>query len=230
MLADFPFDLSIVTASRGCGSVISGMRIGAVITESKDKALDLMMNSTLYRPNELEYQALGRYKGDLYSYINENSNNPKCEDTAALSKLLSRNPLMSDIRVRRDDSSSILSHVKVNDNLTLKDILDDPVRYSGEIDKINRSKSLIGKSFINEYFMSTTVLSGGSANHNSNVTWDLTVKKGTGAFFIDVVGLSSEGEILLDHNCKITITGIDVGTSYGSGFAKIKATVEPANK
>lgn len=90
---------------------------------------------------------------------------------------------------------------------------------------LSQIKSLEGQSFINDRFMSTTVGSG--AFGNSNVNWDLEVGEGVGATYLDILGLASEGELLLNRGLKVTITEIEDTTP--KGVVHIKAKVEKAD-
>ena len=59
------------------------------------------------------------------------------------------------------------------------------------------------------------------------MNWDLEVSEGVGATYLDILGLASEGELLLNRGLKVTITEIEDTTP--KGVVNIKAKVEKAD-
>ena len=176
-----------------------------------------MAHSLSSTPTPDQDRALGYYKGDMSDLIQERRMIKEGND---IEEYLSNNPLKRSIEVKREDSYQILSNLKFADGVTLKDALTNPQYH----DRLSQIKSLEGQSFINDRFMSTTV--GDGAFGNCPVNWDLEVCEGVGATYLDILGLASEGELLLNRGLKVTI--IEINDAKPNGIVNIKATVEPA--
>lgn len=203
----------------GCRSVTDGYHVRYTnILEKEDDIATLMAHSLSSQPTPDQRYALGRYKGDMSESIQEGH---LPQDANDIDEYLSSNPLKKSIKVKREDSYAILSNLKFADGVTLKDAITNPQYH----DRLSQIKSLEGQSFINDRFMSTTV--GDGAFGNSNVNWDLEVSEGVGATYLDILGLASEGELLLNRGLKVTITEIDNTTP--NGIVHIKAKVEKAD-
>ena len=203
----------------GCRSVTDGyhVRYTKNIREKEDEIAALMAHSLSSTPTPDQDRALGYYKGDMSDLIQERRMIKEGND---IEEYLSNNPLKRSIEVKREDSYQILSNLKFADGVTLKDALTNPQYH----DRLSQIKSLEGQSFINDRFMSTTV--GDGAFGNCPVNWDLEVCEGVGATYLDILGLASEGELLLNRGLKVTI--IEINDAKPNGIVNIKATVEPA--
>lgn len=203
----------------GCRSVTNGYHVRYTnIREKEDEIGALISHSLSSLPTPDQRYALGCYKGDMSGFIQERSMIKEGND---IEEYLSNNPLKKSINVKREDSYAILSNLKFADGVTLKDAITNPQYH----DRLSQIKSLEGQSFINDRFMSTTVGSG--AFGNCTVNWDLEVGKGVGATYLDIFGLASEGELLLNRGLKVTITEIENTTP--NGIVDIKAKVEKAD-
>ena len=182
--------------------------------EKQSEIASLMAHSLSSKPTPDQRSALGQYKGDSGSI--QDGHWPK--EANDIDEYLSGNPLKKSIKVKREDSYAILSNLKFADGVTLKDAITNPQYY----DRLSQIKSLEGQSFINDKFMSTTV--GNGAFGNCYVNWDLEIEEGVGATYLDILGLASEAELLLNRGLKITIKEIDDTTP--NGIVHIKAKVE----
>lgn len=203
----------------GCRSVTDGYHVRYTnIGEKEGEIAELMAHSLSSQPTPDQRYALGRYKGDMSESIQEGR---LPQDANYIDEFLSGNPLKKSINVKREDSYAILSNLKFADGITLKDAITNPQYY----DRLSQIKSLEGQSFINDRFMSTTVGSG--AFGNCDVNWDLEVSEGVGATYLDILGLASEGELLLNRGLKVTI--IEIGDTTPKGVVHIKAKVEKAD-
>lgn len=203
----------------GCRSVTDGYHVRYTnIGEKEGEIAELMAHSLSSQPTPDQRYALGCYKGDMSGFIQERSMIKEGND---IEEYLSNNPLKKSINVKREDSYAILSNLKFADGVTLKDALTNPQYY----DRLSQIKSLEGQSFINDRFISTTVGSG--AFGNCDVNWDLEVSEGVGATYLDILGLASEGELLLNRGLKVTI--IEIGDTTPKGVVHIKAKVEKAD-
>lgn len=192
------------------------------LTDNPKKIIDEAMKFyTINKPSAEERSALGIYKGSEYENINTNKNAAYKKQADILDKYLSDSPLESDIQLRRDDYSyACLNDLLFNDGVSLGDVMKNPEKYK---DKLSEISSLNGKSYVNNRFMSTTADSNGTF-FGCPIRWDLTVKSGTGAAFLDSIGINREAEFLINRNSKITIEGIEIS---GKNI-KLKVTVEPA--
>lgn len=200
----------------GCRSVTDLYQVRYTnIGEKEGEIAELMAHSLSSIPTPDQRRALGCYKGDMSDSIQERR---MIEEGNDIEEYLSKNPLKKTIKVKREDSYEILSNLKFPDGVTLQDAIKNPQYH----DRLAQIKSLEGQSFINDRFMSTTV--GNGAFGNSNVNWDLEVAEGVGATYLDILGLASEGELLLNRGLKITIVEIEDTTP--NGIVNIKAKVE----
>ena len=203
----------------GCRSVTEGYHVRyTIIHEKEDEIASLIASSLSNQPTPIQRYALGCYKGDMSDSI---QNGRMIKEGNYIEEYLSSNPLKKSIKVKREDSYAILSNLKFADGVTLKDAITNPQYY----DRLSQIKSLEGQSFINDKFMSTTV--GRGAFGNCDVNWDLEVGEGVGATYLDILGLASEGELLLNRGLKVTITEIEDTTP--KGVVNIKAKVEKAD-
>ena len=181
--------------------------------ERRENLTNLIYQSAYAYMSKEEKQALWDYK-KTWKWINKTANDPNNETSKIISQYLERMPLKEDIEVERKDPKFwIAGKIKLSMNgetKTLSEILD-----TGEkCDETNLEQS----SFIRDSFISTTV-------HNyqtAPIVWHFTVKKWVWATYLDVLWFNSEWEVLLDKNCKITITKLDAS----GGGAHIYATVE----
>lgn len=194
------------------------------LTDNPDNLIELGMKYfTTNIPSSEARDALGAYKGLEFNNINT-SKDPYWQNQAAvLEDYLSDSPIEFDMRVRRDDASyNCLGGLRFDDGTSLAEAVKNPeFKY-----KLSEVSLLKGKSFVNERFMSTTADKGGTIP-GCLVSWDYTVKKGTGAAFLDSVGINKEKEFLVNRNSKITIEDIQI-IGENEPLIKIKATVEPA--
>ncbi len=203
----------------GCRSVTDGYHVRyTIIHEKEDEIASLIASSLSSQPTPIQRYALGCYKGDMSDSI---QNGRMIKEGNYIEEYLSSNPLKKSIKVKREDSYAILSNLKFADGVTLKDAITNPQYY----DRLSQIKSLEGQSFINDKFMSTTV--GRGAFGNCDVNWDFEVGEGVGATYLDILGLASEGELLLNRGLKVTITEIEDTTP--KGVVHIKAKVEKAD-
>ena len=202
----------------GCRSVTRASAVLYTLIGSRQEEIaDLMAHALSSTPTPDQRYALGCYKGDMSDSIQERRMIKEGND---LEEYLSNNPLKKSIEVKREDSYQILSNLKFADGVTLKDALTNPQYHN----RLSQIKSLEGQSFINDRFMSTTV--GDEAFGNCPVNWDLEVCEGVGATYLDILGLASEGELLLNRGLKVTI--IEINDAKPNGVVHIKATIEPA--
>lgn len=178
------------------------------IDNQTDKMITLIVKALKNTPSKDQRYAFGDYKGVGFSNINEPKSAFYIKVENDLETYLSSTPLDFDMHLRRDEGYGLLSKLKFNDGTTLEQVLEarriNPELYK---DKIAEIKSFKGQSFINDYFVSTTADPQGA--FQCPVTWDLHVCKGVGATYLDIIGLASEGEILLNRNLKYTIIDID---------------------
>lgn len=187
------------------------------IGANEDKIANLMEHALSSTPTHDQRYALGCFKGDMSDLIQERRLEKEGND---IEEFLSGNPLKESIKVKREDSYAILCNFKFADGVTLKEALTNPQYY----DRLAQIKSLEGQSFINDRFMSTTVSE--KAFGNCNVNWDLEICDGVGATYLDIFGLASEGELLLNRGLKITI--IEIEETTPNGIVNIKARVSKA--
>lgn len=187
------------------------------IGDNQDQIANLIKHSLLSSPTHDQKYALECFKGDMSDLIQERH---LIKEGNAIEEFLSNNPLKEPIKVKREDSYAILCNLKFADEVTLKEALTNPQYY----DRLTQIKSFEGQSFINDRFMSTTVSEG--AFGNCNVNWDLEICEGVGATYLDIFGLASEGELLLNRGLKITI--IEIEDTTPNGIVNIKARISKA--
>ena len=194
------------------------------LTDNPDNLIELGMKYfTTNIPSSEARDALGAYKGLEFNNINTSKDPYWQKQAAVLEDYLSDSPIEFDMRVRRDDASyNCLGGLRFDDGTSLAEAIKNPeFKY-----KLSEVSLLKGKSFVNERFMSTTADKGGTIP-GCLVSWNYTVKKGTGAAFLDSVGINKEKEFLVNRNSKITIEDIQI-IGENEPLIKIKATVEPA--
>ena len=194
------------------------------LTDNPDNLIELGMKYfTTNIPSSEARDALGAYKGLEFNNINTSKDPYWQKQAVVLEDYLSDSPIEFDMRVRRDDASyNCLGGLRFDDGTSLAEAIKNPeFKY-----KLSEVSLLKGKSFVNERFMSTTADKGGTIP-GCLVSWNYTVKKGTGAAFLDSVGINKEKEFLVNRNSKITIEDIQI-IGENEPLIKIKATVEPA--
>lgn len=195
------------------------------LTDNPDNLIELGMKYfTTNIPSSEARDALGAYKGLEFNNINTSKDPYWQKQAAVLEDYLSDSPIEFDMRVRRDDASyNCLGGLRFDDGTSLAEAIKNPeFKY-----KLSEVSLLKGKSFVNERFMSTTADKGGTIP-GCLVSWNYTVKKGTGAAFLDSVGINKEKEFLVNRNSKITIEDIQI-IGENEPLIKIKATVELAS-
>lgn len=194
-----------------------------ISTDNPDKLIDHGMKyfTTNIPSSEVSY-ALGAYKGTDFNNINSSKDPYWQKQAALLESYLSDSPLEFDIKVRREDGSyNSLQGITFDDGTSLAEVINNPELQF----KLSDVSSLKGKSFVNSRFLSTTADKRGVMM--SPITWNYTIKKGTGVAFLDSVGINKEKEFLINRNSKITIEDIQVSGTNDPQI-KINATVEPA--
>lgn len=194
-----------------------------ISTDNPDKLIDHGMKyfTTNIPSSEVSY-ALGAYKGVDFNNINSSKDPYWQKQATLLESYLSDSPLEFDIKVRREDGSyNSLQGITFDDGTSLAEVINNPELQF----KLSDVSSLKGKSFVNSRFLSTTADKYGVMM--SPITWNYTIKKGTGVAFLDSVGINKENEFLINRNSKITIEDIQVSGTKNPQI-KINATVEPA--
>ena len=194
-----------------------------ISTDNPDKLIDHGMKyfTTNIPSSEVSY-ALGAYKGVDFNNINSSKDPYWQKQATLLESYLSDSPLEFDIKVRREDGSyNSLQGITFDDGTSLAEVINNPELQF----KLSDVSSLKGKSFVNSRFLSTTADKYGVMM--SPITWNYTIKKGTGVAFLDSVGINKENEFLINRNSKITIEDIQVSGTKDPQI-KINATVEPA--
>ena len=194
-------------------------RFDCISYNRQEEIADLIADTLSSPPSKDAYFALGCFKGDMSDQIQTRRMIKEGND---IEEYLSKNPLKESTKVKRADSYEILSNLKFADGVSLKDALTNPQYH----DRLSQIQSLKGQSFINDRFMSTSLFDN-QAFGNCPVNWDLEVSEGVGATVLDILGLTREGELLLNRGLKVTI--IEIDDTIPNGVVNIKAKVEKAD-
>lgn len=159
------------------------------------------------------YHLLKRYKGEAAEILN----NPSNPDSNEIEHYLTEHKLTEPMRVRRFAWYYSLWHLVFDDGITLKEVMEHQEKYK---DKIwNASTEFTWKSFINEYFSSSSV--NPEAQVTWSVQWDLTLEEWVEAYPLDLIWWTSEAEILINRNLKRTIEEIKIDKKQVKIRAKI---------